>query len=121
MRTRILKPEEWQRLEQTAPSPTLPYVAPENVAVVATEDDSGDIVGHLPVLRVTHLEGLWVKPERRNGVVLRPLLRQALAFAQVRGESFVLAGIAEDNEQMDGLIRRVGGRPLAAKFYVIGV
>jgi hypothetical protein len=121
MRTRILPPEEWDRLRVAELPALLPYVAPQNIAVIVVETDDGEIVGCLAALQVTHLEGVWVKPERRRGVVLRGLLRQAMALARVRRESWVLGGATAGDEQMDDLIRRLGGAPLPVSFYTMPV
>ncbi len=43
MRTRILKPEEWGRLDGRDLGALLPFVEPQNIAVIVVED-AGEIV-----------------------------------------------------------------------------
>ena len=120
MMARILSPEEWSKIEDLELSQLLRSCAPENAAVIVVEDD-GEIIGAMGVLQITHLEGVWVKPERRKGVVLRPLLRMAMALARARGESFMFGGAANGDDRMDGLIRRLDGHPMPLRFYAMPV
>jgi hypothetical protein len=122
MNARILKPEEWQRLGEGELSALLPYVEPENVAVVVVEDDDGEIVACVSALQVTHFEGLWIKPEvRGNPGVFRSLIRLAYAVPRFRNEKWILGGAAESDAQMDTLCRRLGGHPLPVKFFAMPV
>ena len=121
MRTRILQPEEWHRIPTPDLPLLLPYVAPQNIAVIVAEDDKGEIIGCLSAMRVTHLEGIWVKPEHRGGMVAWALYRQAVALADVRHEEWVFGGAAEDDERMEDLIQRCGGSQLPLKFYSMPV
>lgn len=101
--------------------PLLPFVTPQNIAIIVAEEDDGEIIGCLSAMQVTHLEGLWVKPEKRGGLVAWMLYQQAIAFANVRQERWVFGGAADGDERMDGLIRRCGGTPLPVKFYSMPV
>jgi ribosomal protein S18 acetylase RimI-like enzyme len=122
MKTRILRPDEWGKVPLDGDMPSLlPFVAPQNIAIIVVEDDAGEIVGMLSALRVTHLEGLWVKPEYRGRMVAWDLYRQAMALAGVRDESWVVGGAADGDDTMDGLIRRCGGNPLPLRFYSMPV
>jgi ribosomal protein S18 acetylase RimI-like enzyme len=116
MRTRILDYEAWDRLKLEAEAnPLCEYATPENMDVVAVEDEAGKIIASLGVIRMTHLEGLWVAPKyRKNPGVMRALLRQAFTLAQTRGEKWVLGGAA--NDEMRGYGSRLGKR-LPMDFY----
>jgi hypothetical protein len=118
---RILRPDEWPKVEHLDLSMLVSRCSPENVAIVVVEDEAGEIVGCMGVLQITHLEGVWVKPELRRGIILRPLLRMAMALARTRGEVFVFGGAADGDDRMDGLIRRLEGRPMPLKFYAMPV
>ena len=117
MRTRILPPEEWQRLDGLDIGKVLKYVSPENIAVIVVESDEGEILGHMSVLTTTYIEGTWIKPG--HPTVLRPLLRQAMALAEVRNEGWVFGGAENSDEHMATLIRRIGGQPIPVQFYSI--
>lgn len=118
MNARILPREEWGRLER-APVMLFPYTQPENVAEVVVED--GDrVLACMSVLRATHFEGLWVDPSaRRHPGVMRGLLRQATAIAQVRGERWVFGGAEHD--QMRGFLGRLGGVQVPMDLYALPV
>jgi hypothetical protein len=124
---RILPVEEWGRLDGTDLSPLLPYVEPQNIAVMVVEDDAGEIAAHWCALQVTHFEGIWVAPKYRgNAGVIRPLLQLAYTLPRSRGEHWAFTG-AEDTEErgldrrVDVIIRRLGGVPLPMKLYVLPV
>lgn len=105
MRARILRSDEWQNAEAFM-APLMPYIRPESADIVVVEQD-GRIVGQLGLLRITHLEGLWISPEHRgNAGVMRALIRQAGALLQLRGEDWVIGSAASD--QMRGFGERLG-------------
>jgi len=116
MRTRILPPEEWGRLDEGL-STVLNSV--QDASMIVVEDDTGRIIGTMGVLRMTHFEGLWIAPEHRRGYVLGRLLRGAEGLAREKGETWAIGGAADKDELMDGLIRRRGGSELPLRFYVM--
>lgn len=116
MRTRVLEPEEFDRLEVTG-MPEIPDVRPEDMTHVVVEDDAGDVVGALTVLRVTHWEGAWIHPKHRNAGVVRGLLEMAEAVSECRGSRFVFAGAAD--ERMRDILTRLGGSRVAMDTYAL--
>lgn len=122
MRARILRPEEWSRLEVHGAPGTLPFVEPENIAVPVVEGDGGEIMACVQVLQVTHFEGLWIAPEHRgNAGVFRALIRQAYAIPQTRRERWALGAAANGDGRMDTLCHRLGGQPIPMHLYAIPV
>ena len=122
MNARILRPEEWQRINSPGLPELLAYTEPQNIAVVVVENDEGEIVASVSALHVTHFEGLWIKPEERgNAGVFRALIRQAYALPQTRDEKWVIGGAEDGNDQMGALCERLGGYALPMKFYVMPV
>ncbi len=122
MKARILRPEEWSRLNTPDLPALLPYVEPQNIAVVVVEDEAGEIMACVSVMQVTHFEGLWIKPERRgNAGIFRALIRQAYAVPRVRGERWVFGGAGLHDDKMDVVCRRLGGKPLPLEFYAMPV
>lgn len=119
MRTRILAPDEWDRLEGTELPPLLPYISPDNAAMVVVEDE-GKVVASLAVLRASHLEGLWISPDKRgNAGVARALLRQAAELVRIRGEQWALGGCSDD--RMRRLIGKLGGVQVPVELYALWV
>lgn len=117
MIARILRPEEWGRLERPHIPPLTPYVRPEDMAVVVVED--GDrIAACVSVMRVTHFETLWIDHEYRgNAGVGRALLRQAVAVSKAWGSRWAFGGIEDD--RMRGFIERLGGVHVPLQFYAL--
>jgi len=115
---RFLPPDEWHRVKPTELGTLIPFAEPQNTAIIVAED-RGEIVGTLAAMQVTHLEGLWVKPEYRGAFTAFKLYQQALALARARKEAWVLGGAADDDRYMEGLIRRLGGSPLPVTFYAM--
>lgn len=122
MRARFLPPEEWSRVEGTETPALLPYVAPQNVTVMAVEDDEGKILASLCAHQVTYLEGLHFAPEAKgNAGVMRALLRLIGGLASARGEQWVLA-VADGSargEKMAGYLHRLGGRDLPVRTLMV--
>jgi len=114
---RVLPPEEWDRLEKAQIPDLWRYTRPEDCEAIVVEDD-GAIVASMLVLRITHLEGLWIAPERRGDVgVTRKLLRATVEAASRWAWYWAIAGAADD--RMRGILGRVGGRKLEMDSYMI--
>lgn len=105
MKVRVLPREEWERAQATG-APWMPCVRDEDRSVVVVEDDAGEIVGHLSVIRQTRFEGAFVR--KPNGGVVRALLRGAMDLARDEyGDEWAFVD-AMDPEVM-GIVERLGG------------
>lgn len=106
MRSRILPREEWGRLADGPVSEAgllelLSQIDPTDAEVRVVEDEAGQIVGCVSLVRLTHLEGAWIDPRHRgNAGIGRRLLRQAQEAARSR-TGWVLAST------MSGCIQRL--------------
>ena len=117
MKARILTPDKWP---STTMQPLLPYIHPDNAAMVVVEDEAGKVGASLAVLRATHFEGLWIDPEcRGNAGVARALIRLATALARARGEQWVFGGAADD--RMRNILERLGGVPMPLDLFALWV
>lgn len=122
MRTRVLEPSEWADIRSEGLPALLPYVAPQNIDIIAVEEDSGEIIAHVAAMRVTHFEGLWISPEYRgNAGVFRSLIREAYAIPRGRQEGFAFGGAEDGDGGMDTLCTRLGGKRLPMRLYAISV
>ena len=91
--TRILPPEEWDRLPDDVRA-FCASVHPEDVAPVVVEDE-GVIVARMLVLRAPFLESFWMAPERAgNAGVTRALLRACYEQAGEWAPRWVMAHAA---------------------------
>ena len=116
MNARILRPDEWDKLEPASVK-LAGTVRPECVAPVVVERD-GEIVAALLVLRVPHFEGLWIKPEfRGNAGVFRALLRLAYAVARQWSKGWAFAGAADD--KMRGILPRLKANKVEADTWCV--
>ena len=115
MTARILPRSEWGKLEAESLPPSFPNYFPSELEVVVVEDE-GKIVARMFVMRLTHLEGAWIHPEYKHATT--HLLRKTFEVAQRWPDKWVLGG-AED-EQMRGIIERLGGIRWPGDFYVLG-
>ena len=106
MRSRVLPREEWSRLAdgpvvESGLASLIDHLDPRDVEVRVVEDEAGEIVGCVSLLRLTHLEGAWIDPRHRgNPGVGRRLLREAQSAAR-KHEGWVLAS------SMTGCIQRL--------------
>lgn len=119
MRTRILPRDEWSRLERTEITPfsTMP---PEDIAVVVVEDED-KVLACMTVVRLTHLEGLWIDPGTKNAGVGRALISAVTEVARKWTEVAVVGGAEEGpaGEQMRDILGRVGGVRMPLDFYMV--
>lgn len=121
MKARFLKPEEFDALDTPGLPQITPYVPKRDAAVVVVEDE-GRIVACMTVAKITHLESVWIDPERRGSArIVRELLTHAFALPEVRGESWVIGGAAHGDPQMRSYLERLGGRSMDAQFYALPV
>lgn len=105
MKVRTLPREEWARVREKG-APWMPCVRDEDRSVVVVEDDAGEIVGSLTVLRQTRLEGAFVG--QRNGGVVRALLRGAFDVAREKyGDEW--AFIDAMDQEVFRIVERLGG------------
>lgn len=85
MTYRILPPMEWNKLDGTEQLGRIwPFLRPEDTQIVVVEDD-GQIIATWAVVRVVHVEGLWVRPEyRRRSLRMVRMLFQGMYDAARR-------------------------------------
>ncbi len=117
MTTRVLPPDEWHRLVGTEAETLWPHCDPANTQIVVVEL-GGAIIGAWTVLRVVHVECVWIREDYRGRYgVVRRLLRGMREAAQSWGAKTVVTGALTD--QVRSLIASLGGSKLAGDHYVI--
>lgn len=116
LRTRILDASEWARVP-VALETLLPHVAPDDAQVVVVEEH-GRIVASWAVLRVVHLEGLWIDPAYRGRVsVARRLYTATLEAARRWTSGWAMTGAASDDVR--ALLDHAGAQKLPMDTYVM--
>jgi N-acetylglutamate synthase-like GNAT family acetyltransferase len=115
--SRILPPAEWPRLAGTEAEALWPHLDPANAQVLVVEQD-GEIVGTWTLLRIVHVECVWIREDCRGrfGVVKR-LLSGMRAAARQWGARTVLTASLTD--QVRSLVTSLGGQPLPGEHFVI--
>jgi hypothetical protein len=118
--SRVLEPEEWPRLKGTELEQVWPHLNPEMTRILVVEDDYGVIVGCWALVRVWHVEGLWIDPKHRvKASVGRRLLTGMKRLARAVGAKvLVTASVSEDVTQM---ILAAGGDSLPGQHFVLPV
>lgn len=116
MKARVLPVAEWSRLASVPCGGQIPDIRPEDMAEIVVED--GDrIVARWTVLRMTHLEGLWIDPEYRNAGTGRRLMRLAVQTARQWADKWVQTG-AQTDEVRD-MLARVGAVKIEMDNYML--
>lgn len=117
MRSRILPPEEWHRLNGTEAEEAWPVFDPRNTIVLVVEEN-GEIVSTWTAMRVVHMECLWVRPSHRGLVsVARRLFMGLREIAATWGARSVwTASLSPD---VTNLIKRFGGEPVPGAHFVL--
>lgn len=118
MTTRLLPPNEWDKLKETPLSVMVGCADPERVRVLVVEDDEGHLLGCWSLTAVLHAEGVWVREEeRKRGAVHRRLLHGMRELVAQLGADGVWTGA--DTEEIATLIQRLGGQPMPfASFFL---
>jgi hypothetical protein len=115
---RVLPPNEWQKIRGTELPAVIDDAPTDDVEVIVVEDDAGELVAGVSRVRITHLEGLWVRPDYRgNAGVWRRLIQVALKTPSRWNDSWVMAGSASD--QMRRLLNRLGGVTVPMDTYLL--
>lgn len=119
MKARVLPREEWAKLEATQSGKLLSFASPADVRFVVLEDE-GKIVGSMAVLKITHLENMWLDPAVRTNLgAARTLLRETLKTAKEWTESWVMASIGDDT--IAAMVERAGGKQVPVDTYILPV
>lgn len=120
MTSRVLPPHEWPRLACTELEAVYPHLDPDQADVVVVEDEQGRLVACWALLRVFHVEGLWVAPEHRGrgraGIRLFDAMRRLCGRVGARR---VFTGAISDDVKR--LIDHVHGVPLKGEHFVIPI
>jgi hypothetical protein len=117
MMARILPVEEWERLSVTGLVPIFPDFPPEDVVVVVVEQD-GEIVASTTLVRVVHLESLWIKEEAGAGVS-RALIRGIVDASKEWAPRVVMAQTRHQN--VSEILTKLGGAFLPVESYVLRI
>jgi GNAT superfamily N-acetyltransferase len=117
---RVLSQDQWSRLSR-AGFPPIPNLRDENIALVVVEDDEGNVVACMSVLRATHYEGVWIDPQHRNAGVTRGLLRQAAQVARDWGSEWVFVGRGSSDGNMAEVLEKLGAVELPIQPYLLSV
>lgn len=119
MKTRILPPDEWSKLDGTEAGPAWRYLNPENTQVIVVED-ADRIVGTWLMVRIVHAECIWIAPDYRGvfGVAKR-LLKGMREIATAWGVDRVVTGSLTPH--VTDLISRLGGTPMPCESFVLPV
>jgi hypothetical protein len=97
MTSRLLPPEEWDRLRGTEADAVIPHLAALHAEALVVEQD-GAIVGCWLFLPIWHAECLWIAPTHRGkSGVARQLLRGLHAFMARLKVTRLWTGCASDD------------------------
>lgn len=119
IRTRLLEPDDWPRLETTDLQPVWRdlQARSDHVDILVAENDAGEIVGHVIFQSLIHCEGFGItEPERRQDRVMRALLSAMNAYCDAHDVAAVWSGSV--TPQMDTLLTRRGATRLPGRHYL---
>ena len=120
MTSRTLPQEEWPRLAGTEVEHVWPLLNPANARILVVEDDAGQIVGTWVLMRVVHVECLWIHPNHRGKTAVgRCLLAAMRPAARAWGYSTVITGAISD--EIRRMITRFRGVKIPGDMYAIPV
>lgn len=115
--TRMLPFAEYPRLDGTELEAVWPHLGPQDAQITVVESE-GQIVACWALLRVWHLEGLWIHPEHRQRVVIaRRLWLGVRRLAQKLG--IARAATAALTDDVRGMLATAGALKLPGDHYVL--
>jgi N-acetylglutamate synthase-like GNAT family acetyltransferase len=117
--TRLLPPEEWARLAGTELETVWPHLHAASAQIVVVEQD-GQIVGCWALMRVVHVEGVWIAPAYRGKASVAKRLLQGMrrAAAQWGAKTVATAALTDDVRR---LVAHLGGVALPGEHFVMSV
>ena len=119
MTTRILPPQEWDRLAGTELETVWPHLVPSRTEILVVED--GDvIVACWAFLLLAHVEGVWIHPAYRKHARVAGRLWQAMR-ALVREAGFRTVTTGAVTDEVRGLLTHVGAEKLPGDHYVVSI
>ena len=99
MEVRRLDPREFDLLEQG------PHGAPDPLFTMAVGAlEGGDLVGHIYLVALPHVEAPWIKEGHRGGTLLKRMEKELIEMSKEYGIDRVFA-FAADDEKADYLKR----------------
>lgn len=118
MRTRILPPDEWERLNGTEAEALWPTLDTLHAQVLVVEDEAGAIIGCWTMMLVPHVECLWIHPDEKARVsVARRLWLGMRQIASDMGAHYVWTAAVSD--PVRGLLDHAHARKLEGDHYVM--
>jgi hypothetical protein len=119
MTTRVLDRAEWaDALSETDLALALPFF-PEGVRVIVCEQ-AGAIVGHIALVPMWHIEGVYVDPAHRGGGrVFAALVTAMHAEARALAQRTVFPAAADD--RMAQMVTQLGAVEIPARWFALKV
>lgn len=97
---RVLPPNEYPRLAAVEEG----YVPDPNNAVVLVAEEDGEIVGRWFLVVMPHVEGIWIRPDKRGGTLGYRLEKAMCTEAKDAGLERILA-FADNDTHVDYMTR----------------
>lgn len=120
---RILPREEWHRLAHTDIQAVRQYVNPDDMEVCVVENALGDIIACWAVIRIVHLEGVWIHPDYRfRPSIARKLLKSTLAMARRWSPRWIMSAARKDDDHTKRLlVKHLGAIAVDMDPYVLSL
>ena len=116
--TRVLPPEEWERLAETDAGQLALVLNQETATVIGVERD-GVLVGCAAVYPALHVDGLWIaETERKRTSIARRLWAAIRGEMTRRGTRGAVAGAVSD--EMRGVLEKIGVALPGVQFVIRG-
>lgn len=81
---------------------------PPEFVVIGAFDEGGELVGRTCLIPIPHLEGTWVREDKRGTSLAIRLVRSAEATVAVNGRTFLWAFTEEGRDDLAGYMKRLG-------------
>lgn len=102
IQVRELEKSEYGKLAHVAEG----YIPPADYSIVMVAEDEGEIVGRIFLISPVHIEGPWIRNDKRCGLILTRLIEAAERQGRKVGVKTIFAYAV--SEEIEGGLVRLG-------------
>jgi N-acetylglutamate synthase-like GNAT family acetyltransferase len=97
-------------------------IDPENLpwpdeSVVLFAFENNDIIGRIGAIPQLHIEGVWIREDKRNSSVLSNLVSKLEDELKAQNRSIAFVYVLDDNKEMADYVARLGYSEMPIKIY----
>jgi len=117
MKFGIVTPEEAKLIEDAKIPQEQKVAWPPDSTIIYALDENNEVVARMGLVILPHIEGTWIREDKRNGLNAKRLMDQMENYLIETGRGGAFAFIESSNEELKGYMERLGFTELPLKVY----